>query len=106
MVREKHERNGRLEEAMVDLQRAQANLVQAQALLVQNQAACQSQIAESNRQSAEWQRQSAEWQKIASERFARIEAILMEHSRILRAMPDAVREKIGFKAPEPTKQGE
>ncbi len=34
------------------------------------------------------------------ERFSRVEAILIEHSRILRALPDAIRDKIGFKIPE------
>ena len=85
MARGKDHGNGRLEEAI-------QSLIQAQAALVQNQAVFQSQFAE--------------WQRANAERFARIESILMEHSRILRAMPDAVREKIGFKAPEPTKQGE
>ena len=37
-----------------------------------------------------------------AERFARIEAILMEHSRILRALPDAIRERIGFKVSRTT----
>jgi hypothetical protein len=36
-------------------------------------------------------------ERVNSERFARIESLLMEHSRILRALPDAIREKIGFK---------
>ena len=40
------------------------------------------------------------------ERFARIEAILLDHSRILadhtailQALPEAVRERMGFKMP-------
>src|SRR5205823_9471760 len=62
MAREKAERNGRLEEAM--------------AMLIQNQAAFLARVAETDRQLAEMQR-------INSERFARIEAIRMEHSRFL-----------------------
>ena len=72
----------------------QATLLQNQA---QNQAAFQAQMAEINRRNAEWER-------INTERFARIEAILLEHSRIfadhgriLEALPDAIREKIGFR---------
>jgi hypothetical protein len=44
--------------------------------------------------------------RLAAERFSRIEALLLEHnrileehSRILQALPDTIREKIGFKAP-------
>ena len=83
--------NGRLEEAI-------AMLVQTQATFVQNQAAFQAQLSETEREN--------------SKRFARIEAILMEHSRILAEhsrileelpetlaqLPEAVRQKIGFKA--------
>lgn len=65
-------------------------LVQARAILVQNQASFQGEMRELQRQVAE--------------RFARIETILLdhsrilaEHSRILQALPDAVRERIGFK---------
>jgi multidrug resistance efflux pump len=91
----------RLEEAMAALGQAQANLVQAQANLVQNQAAlAQNQTAFIARM-AEIDARMAETNRINSERFARIEAILMEHSRILRALPDAIRDKIGFKSPTP-----
>jgi hypothetical protein len=79
MARAKEPRNGRLEDAI--------------ATLIQNQAAFVSQMADIRRQMAETER-------INTDRFARIEAILMDHSRILRALPDAIRDKIGFKAPE------
>ena len=39
------------------------------------------------------------WTGRIEQRFARIEALLMEHNRILQALPDAIREKIGFKPP-------
>ncbi|HTU89889.1 MAG TPA: hypothetical protein VMF69_07325 [Gemmataceae bacterium] len=87
MARTKSEGNGRLEEAM--------------ALLIQNQASFVAQMAETNRQIAEIQRQIAETDRINAERFRRIEAILLEHTRILQALPEAVRDKIGFKAPPP-----
>jgi hypothetical protein len=43
----------------------------------------------------------AETNRLDSEHLARIEAILMEHSRILRALPDVFRDKIDFKSPTP-----
>jgi hypothetical protein len=43
----------------------------------------------------------AEMERINSERFARIETLLLEHNRILQALPDTIREKIGFKASGP-----
>jgi hypothetical protein len=86
MAKAKSNGDGRLEEALTQL-------IQNQASFVQNQAAFLSRMAETDR--------------ISSERFARIEAILLEHSRILmdlnrmlRALPEAVREKIGFKGPD------
>ncbi len=86
MARAKAQRNGRLEEAM-------ASMLQNQAILVQTRAAFVAQVARTDREMAELKRTT-------DERFARIEAILMEHSRILRALPEAIREKIGFKVPE------
>jgi hypothetical protein len=86
MARVKPIRNGSLEEAVRDLIRSQATLVQNQALLVAQKAELDKQIAETNR--------------ISDERFARIEAILMDLVRAMQALPEAVREKIGFKAPQ------
>jgi hypothetical protein len=100
MARAKNERNGRLEEAMRNLLQAQADLVQTQAAFVQNQAAFQVQLADINRQIVESNRQREEVDRINSERFVRIEAILRDHTRILQALPETIREKIGFKVPE------
>jgi hypothetical protein len=86
--------NGRLEEAMT-------NLLQSQALLVQTQAEFVAQKATTDREVAELRREMAELDRASARRFARIEAILMEHSRTLQALPEAIREKIGFKPPEP-----
>src|SRR5262249_22274346 len=79
MARAKNSGDGRLEEAV--------------AVLIQNQASFLARVSEMDR--------------ISSERFGRIEAILAEHSRILaelarmmQALPETIREKIGFKAPE------
>jgi hypothetical protein len=98
MARARTNGNGRLEDTM----RA---LAHAQAVFVGNQAETNREIAESRRESAaisrellELKREIADTNRVNAERFARIEAILIEHSRILRALPDAIREKIDFKS--------
>ncbi len=111
MARTKNHSNGHLEEALADLarsnerlkqsqlemeessralQRAQAHLVEIQAAFLQQQTIFQAEWAKGRREDAE--------------RFARIEKILLDHSRILaehtrilEALPEAVRQKIGFK---------
>jgi hypothetical protein len=81
-------------------------LEEALATLIQNQAAFVASLRETERLHAQYERETAE-------RFARIEAqmaeiirvlnehgrILQEHGRILERLPEAVREKIGFKGP-------
>jgi hypothetical protein len=69
------------------------------ALLIQNQAAFLGRLSEMDRTTSE------RFARI-DERFARIEAdmavilrVLAEHGRLLERLPEAVREKIGFKAP-------
>jgi hypothetical protein len=104
MARTKSDGNGRvdrLEETMSALSLAQANLVQAQAALTQQQTIFLARIAESDARWVELKARMAETDRLNAERFARIEALLMEHSRILKALPDAVRDKIGFKSPTP-----
>jgi hypothetical protein len=95
MARAKNQGNGRLQEAL-------ETLVQNQASFVQGQTAFLARMAEADR--------------INAERFARIEGILLdhsrilaehsrilaEHSRILQSLPDTIREKIGFKMPTPS----
>jgi hypothetical protein len=71
--------NGRLEEAL--------------ATLIQTQAAFVARVAEIDARVAEMDRTN-------TERFARIETLLLEHNRVIQALSDAIREKIGFKAPE------
>ena len=103
--------NGTLESAMKALAQSQASLVQTQATFVQNQALFQAQLAESARQIAETDREmvalkrdDAILKRQADERFSRIETLLIEHGRILEednrlldAMAEAIRDKIGFK---------
>ncbi len=69
MARGKRNGNGRLEEAM-------ALMLQNVATLAQTQTAFVARMAETDARVAEMDR-------INAERFARIESILMEHSRIL-----------------------
>jgi hypothetical protein len=78
MARARSAGNGRLEEAL--------------ATLIQNQAAFVARMSGADVRMAEMER-------INAERFARIEALLLEHNRILQALPDVIRDKIGFKAP-------
>lgn len=73
------------------------HLEEAMALLINNQAAFIKQLADSERKTAKLRRET-------DERFRRIEAILLDHSRILaehtrllQALPETIREKIGFK---------
>jgi hypothetical protein len=85
---------GRLEEAMATLLQDQATFVQSQPV---------------------FQTRTAKLERITAERFAPVHALLLEHSRIpaehtgmladhgriLQGLSEAIREKIGFKAPEP-----
>ena len=88
MARTKNQGNGRLKGAM--------------ALLIQNQASFLARIAEIDSRIAETNR-------INSERFARIENLLLEHNRILaehtrtlEALPEVIRQKIGLMTPQPS----
>ena len=74
------------------------------AMLIQNQAAFVGRQGETDRAHAEFVRRHLEFEREAAERFARIEAkmaeiirVLAEHGRMLEHLPEAVRDKIGFK---------
>jgi len=102
MARAKRNGNGRLDETVANLNQSVAILNQAMATLAQNQAGFLGRLAATDAQIAESNRRMDETNRINSERFARIEAILIEHSRILSTLPDAmnaIRDKIGFKTP-------
>lgn len=107
MARAKVHENGKLDEAMTAL-------VQSQAIMVQTQAALVAQLAahkvESDKQSAELKikqvevdKELAKAERMVENRFARIEAALIEHSRILQSLANMVGEKIGFKVPQAPK---
>ena len=90
MKRDQSKNGSSLQRSFQHLQEAQANLTQALATLAQNQACFQSELREIERERLEFQRHS-------EERFRRIEDILELHTRLLQALPEAVREKMGFR---------
>lgn len=67
-----------------------SNLEQAVTLLIQNQAAFLSQLVSINERFARIEERM-------DERFAKIEELLAEHHQILVGLPEAIRDKIGFK---------
>ena len=120
MPRAKEQKNGRLEAALEKLAQSQANMEQRHALLEQRDAELKQSHAELERsvaqlnqsiaimnqtqanyltQKAETDRQIAETNRINWERFLRIEATLAKIFRMIQRLPEAVREKIGFKSP-------
>jgi hypothetical protein len=76
VARAKNPGNGRLEEAL-------ATLIQRQATFLARVSEIDARVAEMDR--------------VNSEHFARIEALLFEYNRTLQSLPEAVRDKIGFK---------
>jgi len=95
--------------------KSNSNLEQAMALLIQNQAAFVAQLGSMDERFARMDERSARIEARTDERFARmeermdkrfarveerldrIEQILEEHHQILVGLPEAVRDKIGFK---------
>jgi hypothetical protein len=67
-------------------------LESAMALLVQNQAKCASDMVDINRRYNELK------EKIDT-RLTNIENLLARHDQLLKNLPDAIKEKIGFKKP-------
>jgi len=78
MARAKHAGNVRLEEAL-------ATLIHNQAAFVVRASEIDARVDERDRTNAEC--------------FARIVALLIENRRLLLALPDAIRDKLGFKPP-------
>jgi len=73
------------------------------ALLIRNQAAFVEQISRSDQERLGLQRQTEEWQRKSEERFARIEAQLLQlPAKIVQAVLDQlprIKKEIGFKSP-------
>jgi hypothetical protein len=95
LARKRITQNGkdRLDEAMALLIQNQATLVQTQSAFVHTQATFAAQMAQTNRENAE------RFERIERD-IATILQVLAEHGRILQRLPEAVRDKIGFKPPE------
>jgi hypothetical protein len=100
MARAKEHSNGKLEEAMTALIQAQAVMVQTQATFVAQKADTDKRAVEIAGEMAQLKNEMAKLEKESDARFARIEAILIEHNRILQSLANTVGERIGFKAPE------
>ena len=93
-------------------QNGQSRLEEAMAMLIQNQTAFVAQLGEYNRVHSELERQHLELKRQSDDRFARIEGqmaeiirvlnehthMLEEHTHMLERLPEALREKIGFRA--------
>jgi hypothetical protein len=73
------------------------NLQQALAVLIQNQATFVSQLADEHKRLARNERDIAE---VKSD-LGQIKAILLRHDKVLADLPEAIRQKIGFKAKQP-----
>ncbi|MBI4456533.1 MAG: hypothetical protein HY644_11620 [Acidobacteria bacterium] len=69
------------------VKRGNDNLQQAVALLIQNQALFQSEMSQAFREMREMK-----------DKLDVIEKILVQHSQILTGLPEAIRQKVGFKA--------
>ena len=121
MAKAKNNGNGRLAESVDTLKQSMTALNQAMAAFLANQTAFSARMAEADVRMAEMERLNtarltemertstarlAEMERLAAarmaeidKRFARIEAILLEHSRMLLALPDAIRDKIASRCP-------
>jgi hypothetical protein len=96
--------NQQLAEARAEFnqQRAQAQaefnqqLAQARAEFNHNQALFNQQLAQTNAEIARTHADLWELERANTERFARIEQLLIKHELILQEMPETIRQKIGF----------
>jgi len=84
--------HGKLEDSVL-------SLMQHQAALMQNQTAFMARAAETDRELLKLERRIDNVLAVLAEHGR----ILDEHTRILHALPDLVRDRFGFRAPEPPK---
>jgi hypothetical protein len=71
-------------------------LEQAMAQLIESQALFAAQQAHFAVQHAILQKESIALKQKLTERFERIEALLLQHDRMLRDLPEAIRKKTGY----------
>ena len=69
-------------------------------MLIQNQAAFLGRLAESDNRLSEIERASSERSARIEKDMTSILRVLAEHGRLLERLPEAVRDKIGFKGQE------
>jgi len=84
MATRKRTNSDRLEEAMV--------------LLIQNQATFLSRLSETDKELADLRREDDERFARVEEELGTIKTILLRQEQILQGLPEAIREKIGFKS--------
>jgi hypothetical protein len=90
-----------LAESQIVLTQAQATLAQAQATMIQTQAVFAAHARENDVRWTELRADIDQTNQLNAQRFARIEAMLIDHTRRLEAIEEAIREKIGFRMPKP-----
>jgi len=95
MPRAKNQSNGRLEEAMAMLIQNQASFLARMSEMDQRFARIETMLLDQSRMLAEHSRTLAEHGRILADHSR----ILADHGRILQALPDTIRERIGFKPP-------
>jgi hypothetical protein len=82
-------------------------LEEAMTMLIRNEAAFVARLSDSDKRHAENERLRLKYEQETAETFAQIKAdmaaiirVLGEHTRMLERLPEAIRDKIGFKAPQ------
>ena len=75
-------------------------LLQTQTIMIETQAKFVGLLNQLDARLARVESQIAETNRLNSERFARIEVMLAEHSRIIRGHPESARGRNGFKGPQ------
>jgi len=73
---------------------ANNNLQEAMALLIRNQAAFLSQLTEDHKRLSKKEQDLADIKRD----LAQIKAILLRHDQVLADLPEAIRQKVGFKS--------
>jgi hypothetical protein len=78
------------------LEQALATLINSQAQFVADMAVTNRRIAESDKSIHELEKSIHELEKSIDRRFRRIEELLLRHEQMLQALPETIRQKIGF----------
>ena len=94
MGKKRNSGNGRLDESLQAMQQALAQMLQAQTAFL-------ARVSETDAELVKFRREIEQTNLLNGQRFARIEALLAEHSRILAELPEAVHRRFGFQPPRP-----